>query len=345
MSTNSFIPRPGCASASSLSDTTLRTTCTTSEIELSIVTTLYNSAPYIQEFCQRILEQAKRITERFELILVNDGSPDESLDIVCALCESDYRIKVVDLSRNFGHHKAMMTGLAHASGQRVFLIDCDLEEQPELLAEFYKEFERSDSDVVYGVQQERSGSWFRKITGQISYTLINKLMSFPVPRNVCTVRLMSCRFVHSLLSCSEREVNIAGLWAYVGYRQTALPIEKQMKASSDYTLTKRFSVTIRWITGFSSIPLVMIAYLGGLILFLSTLWIAYLVAIRLFFGNPPNGYTSLIVSVWFLGGLILFSLGIVAIYLSVMFSEVKRRPFTIERAVYQKEAQSRKAAA
>ena len=129
-------------------------------MELSIVTTLYHSAPYIEEFYARVRNEAEKITSDYEIIFVNDGSPDHSLDVVLPICERDEKVKVIDLSRNFGHHKAMMTGLAHARGAWVFLIDCDLEEEPELLGKFSAEVKGSGADVVYGVQQKREGKLF-----------------------------------------------------------------------------------------------------------------------------------------------------------------------------------------
>ena len=122
---------------------------------LSIVTTLYNSAPYLEEFHARVCAAAEQITPDYEIIFVNDGSPDNSLQIALSLYQKNERVRIVDLSRNFGHHKAMMTGLAQARGGMVFLIDSDLEEEPELLETFYKELRTTGADVVFGVQQKR----------------------------------------------------------------------------------------------------------------------------------------------------------------------------------------------
>ncbi|MGH9548808.1 MAG: glycosyltransferase family 2 protein, partial [Terriglobales bacterium] len=126
-------------------------------MDLSIVTTLYASAPYLEEFYARTCVVAERVTSDFEIILVNDGSPDNSLEIALSLYRKDARVRIVDLSRNFGHHKAMMTGLAHARGDMVFLLDSDLEEEPELLNTFYEKLQQTGADVVFGVQQKRKG--------------------------------------------------------------------------------------------------------------------------------------------------------------------------------------------
>lgn len=136
-------------------------------MKISIVTTLYRSAPYIREFHRRAIETARKITDDLELIMVNDGSPDDSLEVALQLQSSDPCVVVVDLSRNFGHYKAIMTGLAYASGDLVFLIDSDLEEQPEDLALFYERFRQGDCDVVYGVQQARRGGFLERAGGTV----------------------------------------------------------------------------------------------------------------------------------------------------------------------------------
>ena len=155
-------------------------------MKLSIVTTLYRSAPTIEQFYRRILAAAEPITQDIELVMVNDGSPDDSLELALALHRADSRVVVVDLSRNFGHHKALMTGLAHATGDLVFLIDSDLEEQPEDLARFYQRFGQGDCDVVYGMLEARRGGFFGRIPGALFFTMADLLSDYPLPRNVFT---------------------------------------------------------------------------------------------------------------------------------------------------------------
>ncbi len=188
-------------------------------MDLSIVTTLFHSAPYIKEFYDRVRIEAEKITSHYEIIFVNDGSPDSSLELAVSFYERDERVNVIDLSRNFGHHKAMMTGLAHAKGARVFLIDCDLEEEPELLGRFYAALNDSQADVVYGVRQIRRGSALEKATATLFYRLFNLLSTYPLPPHLMTARLMTQRYVAALLEHKEREVPIAGLWVITGFSQ------------------------------------------------------------------------------------------------------------------------------
>jgi putative glycosyltransferase len=304
-------------------------------MDLSIVTTLYYSAPYLEEFCARIKAEAEKITHDYEIIFVNDGSPDNALDIAVVLYEKDNRVRVIDLSRNFGHHKAIMTGLAHARGSLVFLIDSDLEEEPELLGKFYNEINNSGTDVVYGVQRTRKGGFFERISGSIFYKVFNWLSIYPIPQNLITVRLMSHRYVVSLVQHEDREICLSGLWAITGFKQVPLVVDKHSKSDSTYNLSRKISNFVNAITSFSNKPLVYIFYLGCVIIFFSTIFAVYIIMRKLFYG-VLSGWASLIVSIWLFGGLILLCMGIIGIYLSKIFMETKRRPYTIIRRIYER---------
>ena len=303
-------------------------------MDLSIVTTLYYSASYLEEFYARVCAAAQGVTANFEIVLVNDGSPDDSLQTAISLHRKDQRVRVIDLSRNFGHHKAMMTGLTHACGELVFLIDCDLEEEPELLETFYRKLKATEADVVFGVQQKRKGRLFERITGAIFFKLFNVLSTHPIPQNLITARLMTRKYVKALVQHRERETMIAGLWTLTGFDQVSLPVKKHLKTSSTYDLRRKVSHLVNAITSFSSKPLVLIFYLGCVILFLSSISALVLIIRKLFFGELLLGWPSLIVSIWLLGGLTIFCLGVIGIYLSKIFIEVKQRPYAIVKDVY-----------
>jgi len=300
---------------------------------LSIVTTLYGSAAHLEAFYARVTSVASRLFPDYELILVDDGSPDRSLDVAIGLCARDPRVRVIELSRNFGHHRAMMTGLARARGQLVFLIDCDLEEQPEWLEPFLARLQETGADVVYGVQEARRGSWFERVSGDLFYTIFNLLSDFPVPSNVSTARLMRRAYVRSLVAHRDRELFIAGLWAATGYRQVAMPVTKQRLGPTTYTLRRRVRVLIDAVTSFSRRPLVLVFYLGAATIAIAVLAAAYLIWRHVTSGYLP-GWASVMVSVWMLGGLTLFSVGLVGLYLSRVFIESKRRPLAIVRKVH-----------
>jgi putative glycosyltransferase len=304
-------------------------------MKLSIVATLYQSAPYINEFHKRASVAARQLVgDDFEILLVNDGSPDNSLDLAIKLTERDSHVVVVDLSRNFGHHKAMMTGLAHANGERVFLIDSDLEEEPEWLETFAQQMKTDESDVVYGVQNTRKGGLFESCTGWVFYRIFRLLTGIAQPDNIVTARLMTRRYVEALVAHQEREVNIGGLWVTTGFRQSQRTVRKHASSPTTYTLTRKLSHLVNAVTSFSSLPLVFTFYAGSLISLSAVLFIVYLVFRFFFVSTPPDGYTSIVASVWFFSGLIIFFIGLQGIYISKVFSEVKQRPYTIVRNVY-----------
>lgn len=306
-------------------------------MEISIVSTLYYSAPYLLEFYNRIRNEVEKITQDFEIILVNDGSPDDVLDIAISIQKDDKRIRIIDLSRNYGHHKAMMTGLTHSSGALVFLIDCDLEEAPELLGIFLKKMQLTNADVIYGVQEERKGKFIERTTGYLFYKLFNFFSTYPIPPNIVTARLMKRDYVNGLVRHRDQEIFIAGLWAITGFDQVPEKIVKHSRDNSSYNLIKRVSIFTNSITSFSNRPLVFIFYLGLGISFVSFIAALYLVIRRIFFGEYLSGWPSLIISIWLLGGLTIFSLGIIGIYLSKVFIETKRRPYTIIKKIYGKD--------
>jgi putative glycosyltransferase len=305
-------------------------------VQLSIVTTLYRSASHLEEFHARISRTASRLTADYEIIFVNDGSPDRSLEIARDLLARDERIRIIDLSRNFGHHRAMMTGLARARGELVFLIDSDLEEEPELLERFVDAMRSSQADSVYGVQPARRGGPLERVSGWIFFKLFNRLSDVRIPENLVTVRLMTRRYVEALVEHRERTTMIAGLWALVGFHQVPLEVAKHSRSRSSYSIRRKLTLLANSITSFSDRPLVFIFYLGLAIFVASSLSAAYLIVRRLFLGVMAPGWASLIVSVWLLGGLTLFCIGVIGIYLSRVFIETKQRPFTIVRRVYER---------
>ncbi len=306
-------------------------------MKLSIVSTLFHSSPYIKEFYCRVTAAAQELVgDDYEIILVNDGSPDDSLRQAIELTDIDPHVVVIDLSRNFGHHKAMMTGLIHTSGQQVFLIDSDLEEDPELLPVFAEQMAMDGSDMVYGIQVQRKGDIYEKVTGWIFYKIFRWLTGVPQPNNIATVRLMSQRYVRALVSHQEREINIGGLFIITGFKQSTYKITKFSNSPTTYTIGKKVSHFFNAITSFSSLPLVSAFYIGSTISLSACLYGLYLIVIFLSKTSVPSGYTSLIVSVWFFSGLIILFLGIQGIYLAKVFSEVKQRPYTIIRNIYRK---------
>ncbi|SRR5690606_27946155 len=307
-------------------------------MKLSIVATLYRSSSFIDEFYARCVTAAESLYgDDFEIILVNDGSPDDSLARAVALHERDPRVKVLDLSRNFGHHKAMMAGLAYASGDYIFLLDSDLEEQPEWLAMFHEEITRESGvktiDVVFGVQDRRKGKWFERVSGMLFFKIFSYLSEAEIPKNLVTARLMRRRYVDALMLHEEREFFIAGLWAITGFNQKSIEVHKLSRGETNYNLGRKLSLFLHHIICFSTVPLKLMCILGLIIAILSGI-LAIWIIIQHLFGNLAEGWPSTIVAICFFGGLNLFGLGVLGLYLGKVYSEVKQRPNAIYRQVY-----------
>ena len=303
-------------------------------MKLSIVTTLYKSELLVEEFYRRMSNAAQKISSDYEIIMVDDGSPDRSLDIACALARTDGRMRVVELSRNFGHHKALMTGLDYAQGGLCFLIDSDLEEDPALVGEFYDRLLSEDVDVVYGFQRVRQGALWERMTGAIAYWLFDSLVSYEIPHNLATVRLMRREYVDALLRHREQQTIIGGLWAITGFRQVGLPINKSARGNTTYSFGHRWRILVDSITSFSQLPLVAIFYLGIGISVLTVAVGISLILYKLLLSGNVTGWASLMLSIWLLGGLMIFCVGILGIYVARIFIETKGRPYTIIRRFY-----------
>lgn len=303
-------------------------------MKLSIVTTAYYSEPYLDEFLLRTNESVllcKNLIPDLEseIIIVNDGSPDNSAEKIKDYSNTDSSIKLINLSRNFGHHYAIRAGLEHAQGDLVFLIDSDLEEDPHLCYEFLKELkEKPGTDVIYGTQAgERKGGFFERISGTIYYKILNLLTDIEYPHNTLTARLMRRDYVDAVLKFPEKSFDIWVLFLLAGYNQQEYVTRKYSKGISTYTLKKKVMMAVETITLASSRPLYFIFLLGFSIFLVSLVAIIHVVLNALFYDMTEfAGWSSLIISIWMVGSLILLSLGIIAIYLSKIFNESKNRP-------------------
>jgi putative glycosyltransferase len=305
---------------------------------LSIVTTLYKSERFLDSFvaqCQVAMAEIK--CDNYEILFVNDGSPDNSLQKVLKIKETNNRIVAVDLSRNFGHHYAIMAGLNSASGDYIFLIDCDLEVPPTQIPTFYTKFMSTENcDVVFGVQEVRKGSFIERTVGGLFYNFFNSLTDTRIPENLLTERLMSRRYVDELIKMGDKNIFMAGMMQWIGFKQVPITIKKgQREGKSTYTLGKRISLSMQAITSFSSYPLVMLFKIGFFISVLSILTGVYFIVNKLI--NPEvvlSGFTFLIVALLFSVGIIVSSIGILGIYIDKLFNQTKNRQTFIVKDIY-----------
>ena len=309
-------------------------------MKLSIVTTLYKSALHIEEFYRRINKAAKSLTDDYEIIFVNDGSPDNSFDIARNLLNNDKRVTLIDLSRNFGHHKAIMAGLKYAKGERVFLIDSDLEEEPELLTSFWGAF-NNDTDVVYGVQETRRGSLFERISGWLHYKTLNLISRTPIPENFLTIRLMNQRFVQALLLFKDQNLVFSLINELAGFSKKCFTVNKKSSSATSYNLFIKLSLFTRTIVSSTAIPLWLIFYFGFFVTCLSFIFVLHILLQALFFKNLYHGWPTIIISIWFFGGITTMFLGVTGIYIAEILSETKQHPQFIIREIFRnKEAPS-----
>jgi putative glycosyltransferase len=304
--------------------------------KLSIVTSLYRSSRYIDEFYRRIEDAAQVLTADVEFIFVNDASPDDSLDVARCLCAIDARVKVIDLARNFGQHRSLMCGIQHATGERVFIIDVDLEEEPENLVEFWRVMEEdAEIDVVVGRLENKTLPFFKAATSDLFYKIFNAFSPVSVSDRDIVSRLMKRNYVDALLQYGETELFLPAVLSDAGFRQKRVIATKVFDGQSSYTFRKKLAMAVDAITSFSNKPLMGIFYLGLVFSTGASLMILYLFLQKMFWGQVFLGWTSLMAALFLIGGIIIFSIGVVGIYISKVFLEVKGRPNFLVRRIYQ----------
>ena len=307
-------------------------------MKLSIVSTLYKSRGFLDDFLSETIDAIHKINvEDFEIIFVNDGSPDDSLPFLIQKKTTIPQIKIIDLSRNFGHHYAMQIGLEHAQGDFVFLIDNDLEVSPSFLIEcFYEINNDQDLDVVYGFQEVRKGKFIENIGGAIFWSALNLFSDVKIPKNMLTERLMRRQYVDSLLTLGDANLFLGGMMHWSGFHQKGLPVTKRTrKGESTYSITKRMELMVQAITSFSGKPLEYLFYLGLLITSASVAMIIYIFIQKIIYGNTVQvGWTSLITINVLILGIISTFLGLIGIYIFKIFKQVQNRPNAIIKRIY-----------
>lgn len=308
-------------------------------MKLSIVTTLYKSRPFLDNFLKEIIMAIHEIEiQDFELIFVNDGSPDNSVAYLLDQKKNIPQIKVIDLSRNFGHHYAIQAGLGFASGEYIFLIDNDLETPPSVLVEYFLEMKKDSTlDVVYGYQEARKGNFIEKKTGSIFWILINKLSDTKIPHNILTERLMTKQYVKELLRLQDANLFIGGMFYWIGFNQKGIVVKKgQREGASTYSIKRRVELMLQAITSFSGKPLEWLFYFGLLISVFSVFFLIYLAFQKIIYEDEVQlGWTSIIAINVLILGIISTFLGLIGIYIYKIFKQVQGRPNAIIKKIYE----------
>jgi glycosyltransferase involved in cell wall biosynthesis len=295
---------------------------------LSIVVPLYNEAAVIVAFHERLGAVLDRVGLSTEIIYVNDGSTDESLSSLLALRQRDQRIAIVDLSRNFGKELALTAGLDHALGDAVVVIDADLQDPPELIPELIAGWNQG-YDVVSAQRISREGeSWLKRLTAALFYRLLERSMPTPVPRDTGDFRLLSRRALDATNSLRERHRLMKGLFAWIGFPQLSVPYRREARYAgrSKWSYWRLWNLALEGLTSFTIAPLRLASYLGAAVALFAFVYAAVIVYKTLAYGDPVRGYPSLMVTILFLGGVQLLSLGVIGEYLGRIFNETKHRP-------------------
>jgi glycosyltransferase involved in cell wall biosynthesis len=296
---------------------------------LSVVVPAYNEEVVLPEFHERLKAVLKELPCQHEILYVNDGSRDSTLTLLEGLHEADPAVGVVNFSRNFGKEAAMTAGLDLAKGDAVVVIDADLQDPPELIAEFFRIWRDEGVDVVYAKRNSRAGeSWLKKSTAKGFYWLMSKVSNVEIPRDTGDFRLMSRRSLEALKQLREHHRFMKGLFAWVGYPSRAVLYERDARYAGEtkWNYLKLWSFSLEGITGFSIAPLKVATYLGLIVSLIAALLGARIIVETLIFGNEVPGYPSLFSAVLFFGGVQLFFLGIIGEYLGRVFNETKKRP-------------------
>lgn len=296
----------------------------------SIVSPVYNEESVLPELYRRVRAVMDDLGEPWELILVNDGSRDESAAVIADLHEQDKRVKGVSFSRNFGFQIAVTAGLDHAAGDAVILTDADLQDPPEVFPRMIEKW-RDGYDVVYGVRASREGeSWFKLMTAKVFYRLIYRITDIDIPLDTGDFRLMDRRVVDVIRHMPERNRFLRGMVPWVGFRQTGVEYERRARFAGESkfsSVRQMLPFAVDAITSFSYLPLQLATYLGFLIAVIAGVAIVAVILVRLFGPeNPLLGQATTLVAVLFLGGVQLISLGIIGEYLGRIYDEVKGRP-------------------
>lgn len=295
---------------------------------LSIIAPIYNEESTIPALYQRLTSVLDGLRVTYELVFINDGSHDRSLDLLRDLAQTDTRVRVVDFSRNFGHQIAITAGMDLATGDAVVIIDADLQDPPELIADMLEKW-KEGYDVVYAVREKRQGdTFFKQATAALFYRLLKRITSIDIPVDTGDFRLMSRRTVEGMKLFRERNRFVRGLVSWVGFNQTGIPFIRDERYSGEtkYPLKKMLKFALDGLVSFSFIPLQLATYFGFLVSGLSFLGIVWVLYLRWFTQETITGWTSLMVMVLFLGGIQLLTLGVLGEYVGRIYDEVKRRP-------------------
>lgn len=300
-------------------------------MEISAIVPSYNEEKNVPLIYKRLTDTLSKISDKYEIIFVNDCSKDSTLSVIKQISEKDSHVKYISFSRNFGHQIAVSAGLDMCKGNAVVIIDGDLQDPPELILEMYKKYQEGYK-VVYAKRKTREGeTWFKKATAKLFYRFLAAMTSIEIPVDVGDFRLIDKVIVNHLRNMPEKSKYIRGQISWIGYKQTFVEYHRDARlyGKTNYPLKKMLRLAFDGITAFSDKPLKMASAIGIISAILSLLAIIYALISYFIFDSAVSGWTSLIISVLFIGGVQLITIGIIGEYIARINNDVRNRPLYI----------------
>ncbi len=300
-------------------------------MEISVVIPIFNEEANIHLLHERLVNAVTAVTNDYELIFVNDGSKDKSLPIIKELSAKFSQVKFIDFSKNFGHQIAVFAGLEHAQGNTIVIIDADLQDPPELIKDLYTKLQQG-YDVVFAQREQRVGeSWHKLLTAKLYYRVLNRLSEVEIPLDTGDFRIITKKVKDIIVSMPEHNKFLRGQIAWTGFNQTSILYKREERhaGNTNYPYSKMLKFAFDGITSFSNIPLRLATYLGFMVSFVAFLVIVYTLYQKYFKHDVVQGWSSLMVSILFIGGVQLICLGIIGEYLGRIMDNVKKRPLYI----------------
>lgn len=293
----------------------------------SIVSPVYRAEAIVPELVRRIRSSIESITQDYEIILVDDGSPDKSWEAITQESKKESRVKGIQLSRNFGQHYAITAGLDHTNGEWVVVMDCDLQDQPENIATLYRKA-KEGYDIVMAQREMRADGFGKKFFSKIFYLVFNYLTDMKHDSSIANYGIYSRKVVNAFNQVREPNRSFSLIIRWLGFNKTYIPVlhGSRVSGKTSYTWGKLLGLALNLVAAYSNKPLSLAIRTGFFISLISFIVGFYFLILYFFKSIPIQGYTSTIISIWFLGGLIIFFLGIIGLYISKIFESVKSRP-------------------
>lgn len=302
-------------------------------LDLSIIIPIYNEAPNIQLLFERLKTAISSLQINSEYIFINDGSKDESIMLIKALAAKNDNIKYIDFSRNFGHQVAVTAGMDKSTGKAIVIIDADLQDPPELIIDLYKKY-KEGYEVVYAKRRSREGeSFVKKLTAKTFYRILKKITTIDIPVDTGDFRIIDRKIVELLKQMPEQHKFLRGQISWVGFSQTFVEYDRQERhgGKTGYTYKKMIRFALDGITSFSNFPLKFVTFIGFFVSGIAFLLMLYALYSRFILKQFTLGWTSLMLSVLFIGGIQLIGIGIIGEYISRMSDNIRQRPLYIIR--------------